>query len=311
MSTQPPNWNPGNPQFPQQPQSPQFPQQGYPPNAGQQPPFGGQQPNYGGQQPPFSGQQPPFSGQQPPFSGQQPQFGGPVPPQGPKKTPVWVWVVGALAAVVLVAVVAIGAAGYIAYSKAKTFVAEAEQNPTAALAKLAVAANPDYEYISSDNATGMVKVRQKSDGQVIEISIDQLKEGRISIKTDDGQRVEIGANVDMKAPSWVPVPPGAKMTGVASASVSDADGGSVVLTTEMNGADLKKFYTETLEKNGFTIEQSSLATGGNNQVEGMLQARKDAARQSVTVMFATATDNGESKTTATIIFSEKKEGSPN
>lgn len=303
-SSQPPNPTPegqppfgGQPQLPQQPQYPQqqqFPQQAFP----QQ---GHPQQQYPQHQFPQQG---------------QPQFGqNPYGPPGQmpgqkKKTPLWVWIAGGIGALLLIGVVGAGIVGYMLYNKAKTVAGDFSTNPVAAVAKLAVAANPDYEYISTDEATGMIKVRQKKDGSTVEVSLEDLKEGRISIKTNDGQKMEIGANVDVKAPSWVPIVPDATTTGIASANMGDTEGGSIVLTTSMPAADLKTFYTDALTKGGFSIESSSLATS-NDQMEGMVVAKKDAAGQTVSVMFATGEVDGAKKTTATIIFSEKKPGATN
>src|SRR5687768_8244029 len=98
------------------------------------------------------------------------------PPDLPKKTNPLVWILaGVLGLFVLIAIVAI-AGGLFLAKKASDMTA----NPGLSAVKLMVAANPDVEVVSSDEAKGTITIREKKTGKVVTVNFDEIEDGRIT-----------------------------------------------------------------------------------------------------------------------------------
>ena len=259
------------------------PPQGYPPQqggAGQQ--MGGYPPQQGGY-----GQAP---GGMPP-QGYPPQQGGYGPPQGypprpaaKKGLPIWVWlIVGFFALMLLVG----AAVSYFAYRMVKN-VETAGKNPVSAIVRMAAAANPDIDVLNYDENTGKITVRDKKTGKTVTIDSDMVKDGKITIETDEG-KAEIGAGASVKTPNWVFLPPGIKVVGGLSGSGPKGDSGSVVFTGGGSITDLKSFFEDKYGGAGFNKSQSSL-TNSNGDESIHLVFEHEGRKRTVTVIAAKSTE---------------------
>lgn len=255
---------PQNPQPPFHPQQPPqgYPQQGYP----QQ---GYPQQGYPQQQ-----------GYPPPQGGYGPPQG--YPPQPPKKSglPIWAWLIIGFFALMLI----VGAAvSYFAYRMVKT-VETAGKNPVSAIVRMAAAANPDIDVLNYDESSGKITVRDKKTGKTVTIDADTVKDGKITIETDEG-KAEIGAGANVKTPSWVFLPPSIKVVGGLSGSGPKGDSGSVMFQGGGTIAELKTFFEEKYGGAGFNKNQSSV-TNSNGDESMQLVFENEARKRTVTVIAA-------------------------
>jgi hypothetical protein len=274
---------PPPPQNPQQPYPPQGfpPQQQYPPQQQGYPPQG---------------------------------YGAPPPPQ--KKSSVWLWVIGAVLGLMLIAAAGVAITGYFFFQKAKQITgfdqAGFKKNPALALSRMAVAMNPDYEVQGVDDGSGVVTVREKSTGKVVQFKFDEEKK-QLMIVGDDGKKVRIGGTegegvkVDSpegsvqiggnaKAPAWVPIASGAKVQ--STMTVSEGSGKKWMLTFTSNdaGAKVMEQLKDAAQKNGLTVSNSS------DSPMGSVLEVEDASKNRKVVY--TILSTGGSGSTVTIVATE-------
>lgn len=232
---------PHNPQQPYYP--PQQPQQGYP-----------QQPGY------------------PPQQGYSQQ-----PPPPKKGMPIWGWLLIGLFAFAFLAIVGVSVAGYLFFKKAE----QVAKNPLSAIVQVAAAANPDLDVLDVNEATGKVTIRDKKTGKTVTIDGDAIKDGKITIDTEDGHAV-LGAGVNVKTPDWVFLPPGAKIVGGMTANGKDGAGGTVVFSSTEPIDDLKSFFENKYKTGGFEQTVSSSSTTNGEQVMQLVFTQENRKR-SVTI----------------------------
>jgi hypothetical protein len=224
---------PHNPQQPYYP--PQQPQQGYP-----------QQPQ----------------GYPPQQQGYPPQQGYPQQPPPPKKgMPVWAWLLIGLFAFAFLAIIGVSVAGYFFFKKAE----QVARNPLSAIVRMAAAANPDVDVLDVNEATGKVTIRDKKTGKTVTIDGDAIKDGKITIDSDDGHAV-LGAGANVKTPSWIFMPAGVKIVGGMTADGKDGAGGTVVFTSTDSLDSLKSFFEDKYKSGGFEQSVSSTSTTNGEQV---------------------------------------------
>jgi hypothetical protein len=218
------------------------------------------------------------------------------PPSAPKRTPVWVWILADVLGLVLLAGIAVVATGVFIYKQAK----DAADNPTAALAKIAAMANPNVEVLGIDEANGKVTIKDKESGKTVTISIDDLKQGKLEVQTDEGT-VQVGANVDAKTPAFVPIYPGAKKSNVMSSNSPEAEGGTVVLETKDDFKKVKAWYEEQINKGAFDTKTVT-GTDGADGPSAILMAAKKDEKETLHIAVNTESD----LTRVTILYGLKK-----
>jgi hypothetical protein len=213
------------------------------------------------QQPYYPPQQPQQGYPQQP-QGYQPQQGYPRQPPPPKKgMPIWGWLLIGLFAFVFLAVFAVSVAGYFFFKKAE----QVARNPLSAIVQIAAAANPDLDVLDVNEATGKVTIRDKKTGKTVTIDGDAIKDGKITIDTEDGHAV-LGAGANVKTPGWVFVPADLKVVGGMSANSNDGAGGTVVFTSTQSIDSLKSYFEDQYKSGGFEQSVSSTSTTNGEQV---------------------------------------------
>ena len=233
-----------------------------------------------------------------------------------KKTNPLIWILaGVLGLFVLMSIVVM-AGGLFLAKKAS----DAASNPALAAVKLMVAANPDVEIVSSDEAKGTLTIREKKTGKLVTANFDQLKNGRITFE-QDGEKVSVEASSkdqgsvdikgkdgvvsvggDAKLPDWLPAYPGATAKAAGAHATSPAEqSGMVVLTTSDEAEKVLSFYRDALQEAGIT-KAANTTTTSDGKLAGMLTGQSSDQRRTAQVLFG----SNVGKTSITIPYSSKK-----
>lgn len=268
----------------------------------------------GGNLPPAG---PPYQGPPPPpYAGGYPAGAAPQPAMQPPRKglgPVaWILIIlGGLFALFVIVLVAGGL--FVAHK-----IHQAGRNPAIAIAKLAVAANPDAEIVSEDDNLGTLTIHDRKTGKTVTINASDIKNGKLTLTGDNNETVTIGGtgngstgglemksnegtvhigNGPVKLPSWLPAYPSATVEGTMSADTAEALSGAFSFQTHDPLDKVVSFYKDVFNSAGIK-ESANLTTPAMTMITGQDSAQK---RQiSVTI----SPQNGENK--VTITFTDKK-----
>ncbi len=244
----------------------------------------------------------------------QPQY---VPP-AKKGLSIWAWVAIGCVGILVLGGAAVGVGTWWVAKKAKSAIAEYQDNPAMATVKMLTAVNPDLELVSTDDATGKVTIKNKKTGEVVTVDLEDIKNGKINFETAegkaslsfdqqagtmemqgaDGATATIGGSAEL--PGWVPAYPGAAPEGVYAAEDASQKSGTFGLTTSDSVSDVFAFYKEQLEGAGFKVSENKYSAAG---ADGGMVVGESADGQR-TVTFTIASEPG--KTRVAGVFSEKK-----
>jgi len=251
---------------------------------------------------------------QPPVA---PPPAAPAAPQAPvkKSSSPLIWVLAGCGGLILLGAVVLMVGGYFVAHKAKGFLNVAQKNPAMAVAKLAVAANPDLEIVSEDDDRGVITIRNRKTGEELTMNAEDIKAGKLKFKNEKGEEVtfeghgegdkgqfsiksnkgemSFGSGKAEPLPSWVPSYPGSTPT--TSLSKSGAEGlyGSYSFRTSDDGGKVLDFYETDLKGSGFTVERTNVSAAIGN-----LAAKRDGGKREVNVTVAP----GAGATTVTVQY---------
>ena len=240
------------------------------------------------------------------------------PPPGPiepKKTNPVVWIVlGVVGFFVLIGFAVLAGLGFLAH--------KVQQNPALAIAKLATAANPDIQVLSTNEGNNTVTLRDKRTGETVTMNFDDVKKGKIVFKGNGQQAtiqahgeghngtleingpdgsVKFGSGAAAKTPDWVPAYPGVSQTSTFSMQGGDSSGGSFQFTTKDSAKNVLSFYEQSLKQAGFKITANF--TGNTDSASGgMISAEDSATKRTVVVTVGTEKD----ETSVNVLFGTKK-----
>lgn len=213
----------------------------------------------------------------------------PAPAAGPPRkglSPV-VIVLLVLAGLFVVAGLAVLAGGLFLVHKARQAGVDADlmrTNPGLAVAKMLAATNPDIELVDVDESTGKVTLREKSSGRTVTLDFEQIRQGKISFETDEGESgtisaqegggqitgrsgtVEWQAGVEVRLPAWLPAYPGAEVKGSTTSRTSEGEFASTILLTQDPVERVSAFYRQALERAGMKVDIASHTEGGRADV---------------------------------------------
>lgn len=217
-------------------------------------------------------------------------FPTPPPPAAlpPKKarSPV-VIVLLVLAGLLLVAGLAVLTGGLFLVHKAKQAGVDADlmrTNPGLAAAKMLAATNPDIELVDVDEPAGKVTLREKSSGRMVTLDFEQIRQGKISFETDEGEAgtiaaqerggritgrggtVEWQAGGEVRLPAWLPAYPGAEVKGSTTSRTGEGEFASTILLTQDPVERVSAFYRRALERAGMKVDVASHTEGGRADV---------------------------------------------
>jgi hypothetical protein len=250
-----------------------------------------------------------------------PQTPGGMPPAAPaQKSNALLWILGGCGTLIVICIIAFVAFGFYVKHKAEQAgfdPALMKKNPALAAAKMAVAANPDTEVVSSNDSAGTIVVRDKKSGKVSTMKFDPEKRtmvitdekgkettitgnesGNMEIKGPDGS-MKIGVNSD-KAPDWVPVYPGSSPQSGMSMNSGDEQGGTFGFNTSDSSEKVMSFYGDQLKAAGLKVSSTSNNTDG--KIAGLISASDKDSKRTV-VVAVTPDDKG---TGVSVTYSVKK-----
>jgi hypothetical protein len=233
----------------------------------------------------------------------------------PRKSNALKWILIGVGGFFLVIILAIAGLGFFVVHKAKQAGLDTDlirRSPGLAVAKMAVAANPNVELVTADEGKQQITVRDKQTGQVITMSFDDAKNGKFTFKENGKEAVTIsGANgtLEMKSadgtvkiggnaklPAWVPDYPSSEPQGAFTAQGKDGDSGSFAFKIKDASEKVVKFYQDQFQSSGFKV--TSNVTSQNGQSSGGLLIAEDAAnKHTITVIIGQ--DGGETSVSVT------------
>lgn len=238
--------------------------------------------------------------------------------------PVWAWVgIGCGALLVLVMVVVM-VAGFFIANKVKDVAADFEDNPAMAAAHMIVKLNPELEEVSSDEDAGTITVRNKETGEEITVNFEDIKEGRFSWSTDEGEvtvdasKLEDSGSLTVTNdeggvvfstgqtstddfPDWVPVYPGTEPSSRHTMKTEESLSGGFEVETTDTVAEVLEFYRSSLEAEGYTISVNTFTQDASEG--GMVNASHPEGKRNVIVIINA--DAGQ-PTKAVVSYSDER-----
>jgi len=217
---------------------------------------------------------------------------GPVPPR--RGTSIVVWILLGIAGLFVIGVLGfMGAVYWFA------------RNPVGAIARIVNAANPDAEVLNVDNENRRVTIRNRRDGKEVTLSLDDVKNGRITFSATDENgktgQVEIGAGSG-QLPSWVPVYPGARIESHINGSGVDdnamEEGGMYTFASSDQPAQVLTFYQDKARDLGMKVEMTTATSDA-----GHFTAADDDGKRSMVVLVGSGSGSGA---TGTVTFKRKR-----
>ncbi len=218
----------------------------------------------------------------------QPPAQPPVQPvaQAPQKKGIspLIWILGGCGGLLVIVAIVFAVAGYWGVHKLKGYAESAKKNPAVFAAKLAVAANPDLEVVSSDDEDGTVTIRNKKTGEEITMNAADIKNGRLKFKNEKGEEVtfegsgekgkegiriksnkgtmSFGDTEAVVMPEWVPMYPGAKVMASTKQETDDGFTGTYSFQTPDAATEVLARFERDLSGAGFTVERQSAGSVG-------------------------------------------------
>ena len=241
-----------------------------------------------------------------------------------RKTSPIVWILVAVLGLFILGGIAVVGGGLFLVHKAKQAGLDPElmrNNPGLATAKLLAATNPDLEVVSTDDARGLITIRQKSTGKTMTVNFDDLKRGKLTFKEDGKDAVTLEAHGDgstgslqMKSgsesfniganqatmPSWIPAYPNSKPASTFSVSGKQGSSASFQFQTQDALKDVVAFYENGLKQAGFHINATTTSENGGSS-SGLVSAEDAANKRTVMVTVGT----GDKGTTVSVTYSQK------
>ncbi len=121
---------------------------------------------------------------------QPPAGGPPTPPAGAGSgVKIVLWIVGGFVGFGVLCMIGVSVLVYVAAHKVKTFA----DNPGFAVAKFAIANNPDVEMLSSNDSAGTMVVRDKKTNQVLTMKFDPAKKS-MTVTDEHGKTATISVD---------------------------------------------------------------------------------------------------------------------
>ena len=239
-----------------------------------------------------------------------------LPPQGPgapaKKTSPLVWILGGIAVLLCGGMLMCGVVGFLAVRAVKNAGFDPDlmkRNPGLAMAKMAAAVNPNLETVRTNEGTGTITMRDKTNGKIVTFRFDPDKKSMVVVG-DDGKEVTFNASGDGKngavtvqsaegtmrfgaaagntAPAWVPVYPGSSPQGTMATQTKEGSSNTFTFKTSDAAGKVLAYYQDQLKSAGFKINLASSADQG-----GMLQAEDTDKKRTIVVTVGSSGDGTE------------------
>ncbi len=194
----------------------------------------------------------------------------PAPPPQAKKSNVVLWIlVGVGGFFLLLVVIAIAGIAYFA------------RNPALVMTKMINAANPNVDVVSVNDGSKRITLRDKHTGKTYDISFDDARNGKFTVKEDGQATLTVGGAA--KVPAWVPDYPGSDPQGAFSARGRDGDSGTFTFKTSDSSDKVSKFYQDQFQSSGLKLT-TNVSHQGDQSSGAMLVAEDDAKQHTITVI---------------------------
>ncbi len=236
-----------------------------------------------------------------------------------KGLPALAWVAIGCGVILLVVAIAVVAGGVFVAKKVKDVAGDFEKNPALATARTIVRLNPELEEVAVDEDAGTITVREKKTGKELTVSFEDLKEGRISFTSSDGETMTLsggeegvrvtdergstvfsaGAAGRDGAPDWVPVYPGTSSEGGLTMRQQGRVSGSFSLATGDSPEKVLEYFRKALGDAGFEVRVNSYSEGSTT-TGGVVYGQNEATKRTVTVMIGVE----DGTTTGSVSYSE-------
>ncbi|MEO8504712.1 MAG: hypothetical protein ABI609_12510 [Acidobacteriota bacterium] len=236
---------------------------------------------------------------------------------------VWGWVAIGCGALLLLVLGTCFAGGMFLKHKVAGMADDFQKNPAKAAAEMAIKFNPDVEEVSSTDTE--MTLRDKKTGETVTLNFEDIKNGNFSFKTKDGEtKIDAGAAANGQggtltvtgangqtatfgagsgsgtAPSWLPIYPGAEVSGNYDATTAEGHAGAITVSTADSVDKVMAFYEEKLKDAGFRVEKITLGgTAGNG---GTVTGTSEGDKRTVGVVLSSS----DGKTQAMVTFNDKK-----
>ena len=249
-----------------------------------------------------------------------------VPPGAPYSPPAkngsalkWILIgVGGFFVVVIIGILAVT---LFVVQKAKQAGLDTElikRSPGLAIAKMAVATNPNVEMVSANEGRQEITVRDKQTGKIMTMSFEDAKNGKFVFR-QDGKEATITTNssngtVEVKSsegtfklggsaklPAWVPDYPGSDPQGAFSAQGQDGDSGSFTFKTKDSPQKVARFYQDQFQSAGLKITTNVTGQDGNAST-GVLTAEDASNHHTLAVIIGP--DDGQ--TAVNVTYTKKQ-----
>jgi hypothetical protein len=230
------------------------------------------------------------------------------------------WIGIGCGVIVVIGFIVMAAGAYLFKSK---IVDPMKKNPGMVLAKGVIAANPDLDLVSSDDAAQTLTVHNRKTNETITMNLDDVKNGKFKFSSDKGsasidvsqQGVSVkakdekgqessfvaGAGAPKDLPAWLPTYPGATVTAGFSSKSAQASTQTFALTTPDSVDKVIAFYSDQLKNNGLTVAAPTIVAMGGATTTSTLTADSPDTKRHVQVTVQAA--NGQSQ--ASISYEEK------
>jgi len=229
-----------------------------------------------------------------------------VPEKKGLSTLAWIGI-GCGTLVVIVSVVLI-VVGVFAARKLKDVAGDLdfEGSPEMATARLFVRMNPEIEEVAVDEEAGTLTVRHKETGETITVGIEDLKEGRFTFVTDEGEvtidaagsveegtisvtkgdetwQLKTGVETRSDIPAWVPVFPEAEVSNPHLVESEGRTSGGFQLHIAEPVSSAVDFYRGRLERDGFAVRVNDFSAG-EGEAGAVVNGSGGEGGRTVTVM---------------------------
>jgi hypothetical protein len=151
-----------------------------------------------------------------------------------------------------------------------------QANPDKFAAEMIVKSDPNLELVTSDEGKGEITYRDRTTGRTTTLTYGEAAKGNIGRGSEvSGGTVTAPAGVWNGAPSWFPVMDGLVLGGTELHTANDTrESIHLTATSTAPTDDIVAFYSDELDRLGFTIARHSQTAGSlvNEQIEAVDRA---------------------------------------
>ncbi len=192
------------------------------------------------------------------------------------------WVLIGCGSITLIGIIAAVVVTSFVFKKGKEFVDNVEKHPEITAAKLIAAGSPEIEFVDGDDEAQIITFRNEKTGEEIQVNYQDIKEGKISFVTEDGESTiefnedeesggsltfngpdgsaSFSAGEDLKdQPEWIPIYPGTEPKSAFDAKTEKGRSLTFQFTTDDSIDDVLDFYKNKLENVGFNVSVNRIS----------------------------------------------------